>query len=1529
MVKTSVVNLNNPNILTVNNDTTIGEDTTDYLTVNSETRFLSDVNIGGSSIKLHSSGDDESSNFIEIKGQKIHSTDATILGTIKDTVTNSENEGKILKIGNSNNIIAGDGGGGGGSGIINNRIDGDLTIGEDSTDLLVINSDTKFTDKLTVSGDTNISGNLSLTNDLTTKLVTVGNKNILMENEIKSISCGAAHTAILTEDGKVFTFGRNLEGQLGINSETQQDLPMEISGNHTDIIAVSCGGRHTAILKNNGTVFTFGENSNTDFGSLNITGQLGRSGNNKIPMEISGNHTDIIAVSCGSSHTAILKSNGTVFTFGMNIYGRLGRDVIDDNNDIPMEISGNHTNIIAVSCGGFHTAILNNDGKVLTFGRNDEGQLGHGNSGGYDSEPAVIPNLTNCIAVSCGSKHTAILKNDGTVFTFGRNNYGQLGDGTDISRSSPTLIVNHNDIIAVSCGYEHTAILKNNGTVFTFGRHLEGQLGHGEINDNVLTPIEIEGHTDIIAVSCGNFHTAILKNNGTVFTFGYNYNRQLGLGGITTNALIPTEISTSSPSQYSGNIRTLFNKLEFTNNMTISNNNFSINETLNDNITTLNKSSLDIQKLYPQSSINFKDTSGTSNLFIDHKGNVGIGTSIPSKKLEVDGNVKINNNLNVIGDFDIQGQGNIKGDVVIGEDSTDLMIVNSNTEFTDNIKVSNSITTKNAIVSDNMKGTDISYGSSWSKLGNDIYGEAELDNSGYSVSLSSDGTIVAIGAPFNDGGGANSGHVRVYKYDGTSWNKLGNNIDGEYEGDLSGHSVSLSSNGTIVAIGAHYNDGGGDKSGHVRVYEYDGTSWEKLGNDIDGESADDESGYSVSLSSDGTIVAIGAWYNDGGGFDSGHVKVYEYNGTSWIQVGNDIDGEYEEDYSGRSVSLSADGTIVAIGAHFNDGNGHNSGHVRVYEYDGTSWDKLGNDIDGESADDLSGYSVSLSVDGTIVAIGAHYNDGGGDSSGHVRVYKYDGTSWNKLGNNIDGEYEGDLSGHSVSLSSNGTIVAIGAHYNDGGGDKSGHVRVYEYDGTSWEKLGNDIDGESADDESGYSVSLSSDGTIVAIGAPFNDDGGDQYHFLNQSGHVRVYKIDKITNLNVDGNLIVSNGNVGIGTTDPKTNLHVKSTGNEGKIIIENEILALLQLVQPISTGHKTYNIELGRTDGDLTFRSTSGERMRITEDGNVGIGTTNPQALLEIYSSSLPIFGGKNQNQTLPNPLKGLKLSSYNIDWNIFINNNDDLIFAHGPHHQTSSLAVSGYISDQYNDAFMNPLNFTGQHRCILNKNIDENSVGLIVSSNGKYININNSLNTNISESLPICSITSIDNDTKVFGVISDKEDTNSNRTYESGAFVTPYEKTNRNEQRMFINSLGEGAVWVCNKNDVLVNGDYISSSSVSGYGMKQTLNEEFLTRYTVAKITCDCDFSLTKIVKQKLKVISQTDSNGNAYIDIDYDENGDVQYEDDLDADGNQQMIYPFETRFLQADATQITEEEYNTKLAAEEEVYIACFVGCTYHCG
>ncbi len=241
----------------------------------------------------------------------------------------------------------------------------------------------------------------------------------------------------------------------------------------------------------------------------------------------------------------------------------------------------------------------------------------------------------------------------------------------------------------------------------------------------------------------------------------------------------------------------------------------------------------------------------------------------------------------------------------------------------------------------------------------------------------------------------------------STWGQLGQDIDGEIQGDRSGRYVSLSSSGQIVAIGAYFNDGNGDNSGHTRVYSFDGAVWSQMGQDIDGEAGGDQSGRTVSLSSNGQIVAIGAPENDGNGANSGHTRVYSFGGTTWSQMGQDIVGEVGGDQSGTSISLSSNGMTVAIGAHYNDGNGANSGHTRVYRFDGTTWSQLGQDIDGEADGDKSGYSVTLSDDGETVAIGANDNDGNGANSGHVRVYRFDGTIWSQLGQDIDGETEGD------------------------------------------------------------------------------------------------------------------------------------------------------------------------------------------------------------------------------------------------------------------------------------------------------------------------------------------------------------------------------------------------------------------------------------------------------------------------------------------------------------------------------------------
>jgi len=365
--------------------------------------------------------------------------------------------------------------------------------------------------------------------------------------------------------------------------------------------------------------------------------------------------------------------------------------------------------------------------------------------------------------------------------------------------------------------------------------------------------------------------------------------------------------------------------------------------------------------------------------------------------------------------------------------------------------------------------------------------------------------------------------VRVYQWkeskadSDSNWVKLGLDIDGEAAYDQSAYDVALSADGTIVAIGAIGNDDNGSYSGHVRVYEWNETIWLQRGADIDGEAANDQSGRSVALSADGTIVAIGANGNNDNGINSGHVRVYQWNDSNWAQRGADIDGEAAYDLSGFSVALSADGTIVAIGAIQvgKDGSGISSGHVRVYQWNDSNWAQRGDDIDGEAAYDQSGYDVALSADGTIVAIGTIQVGMYGSGRNHVRVYQWSSinVSWNQRGDDIDGEADGDKSGWSVALSADVAIGAIGANGNDGNGIDSGHVRVYDWNETVWLQRGDDINGEAAGDQSGWSVALSADGSIVAIGAPYNANdgsivaigatGNDDNGGI--SGHVRVYE----------------------------------------------------------------------------------------------------------------------------------------------------------------------------------------------------------------------------------------------------------------------------------------------------------------------------------------------------------------------------------------------------------------------------------------
>ena len=337
------------------------------------------------------------------------------------------------------------------------------------------------------------------------------------------VAGGQYHTAVIMNDGSIQTFGRNLNGQLGVGADTSNKLaPLNVYGITRGAIAVSSGFYHTAVLLTNGTVRTFGGNNNGQLGVNDTTTRF-------TPVTVL-NIVNATSVACGNQHTAVLLVDGTVRTFGLNTNGQLGISVSGGTRQTPVQVWGISSSATAIACGSSHAAVLLADGTVKTFGINTYGQLGIDVAGGSRETPVQVLNITSATAVACGSSHTAVLLVDGTVRTFGLNGNGELGiNVAGGTRQTPVQVFGiSSSAVAVACGSSHTAVLLANGTVRTFGYNLYGQLG-----DNTLvtkqTPVQVWTiSSSAVAIAGGAYHTAVLLADGTVRTFGANNYGQLG-----------------------------------------------------------------------------------------------------------------------------------------------------------------------------------------------------------------------------------------------------------------------------------------------------------------------------------------------------------------------------------------------------------------------------------------------------------------------------------------------------------------------------------------------------------------------------------------------------------------------------------------------------------------------------------------------------------------------------------------------------------------------------------------------------------------------------------------------------------------------------------------------------------------------------------------------------------------------------------------------------------------------------------------
>ena len=522
---------------------------------------------------------------------------------------------------------------------------------------------------------------------------------------------------------------------------------------------------------------------------------------------------------------------------------------------------------------------------------------------------------------------------------------------------------------------------------------------------------------------------------------------------------------------------------------------------------------------------------------------------------------------------------------------------------------------------------------SWSQMGSDIDAEGAGDYMGWRLSMNAAGDRVAIGAYLNDGNGTDAGHVRIYSWDGSAWSQMGSDIDGEAAGDNFGFSVSINSAGDRVAIGGPENDESASRAGHARVYAYANNAWTQLGSDIDGEAVNDRSGRTVSINAAGDRVAVGTGENDGTANNAGHVRVFEYASGSWTQLGGDVDGEAALDYFAHwSLDLNAAGDHFVVGAHLNDGNGGSSGHTRVYKYSSNSWSQLGSDINGEGAGDESGWDVSINDAGNRIAIGAANNDGNGSNSGHVRIFHYDSdsNSWVQVQSDIDGENGSDYSGRAVSLNAAGDRVAIGGRSNDGGGNNSGHVRVYDLKEIP-DAVAPTISSVSSSTNNGSYKA----GDVVAITITFSENvivSGTPQLTLETGSSDAVVNYSSGTGGSVlTFNYTVANGNTSADLNYLSTNALALYGGTIKDAAGNNAILTLPALDDSNALASNK-NLVIDTTAPTMTITATNGSTNvasgSTTNDATLTLTFTSSEATSNFASSDITLGSGAISNFT-------------------------------------------------------------------------------------------------------------------------------------------------------------------------------------------------------------------------------------------------------------------------------------------------------------
>jgi alpha-tubulin suppressor-like RCC1 family protein len=368
-------------------------------------------------------------------------------------------------------------------------------------------------------------------------------------------------TTTLTITGAAISGGNNLEFAV-----TGPAFPFNISPGATATLNLSFTAGGTGIRNSNVTVSStapdspqtlplsgFGVTNLPSAGAVidwgyNAQGQLGNNSttSSSTPVAPQGLPAPVISVSGGNEYSLALLADGSVWAWGYNNHGAIGNGLINSviyTNPVKTNIKG----VIALASGGYHALALKSDGSVWAWGYGGNGTLGYGLTINTGTPQPVLNTDFSAVkgvkAIAAGNDFSLLLKNDGTVWAFGSNNYGQLGLGNTSSRYNPVQVPLSGTVTAVSAGGYHSLALKSDGTVLAWGRNDYGQLGDGSSTINRTTAVPVAGLSNITGLGAGGFHSLAVKNDGTAWAWGLNDNAQLGTGNII-NQNTPVQIPT-------------------------------------------------------------------------------------------------------------------------------------------------------------------------------------------------------------------------------------------------------------------------------------------------------------------------------------------------------------------------------------------------------------------------------------------------------------------------------------------------------------------------------------------------------------------------------------------------------------------------------------------------------------------------------------------------------------------------------------------------------------------------------------------------------------------------------------------------------------------------------------------------------------------------------------------------------------------------------------------------------------------------